>query len=297
MNRTMESMQSRETISRLKTIYVEGKLDYQIIDAILKNNMILNVNVVEINVEVDESNLPIEERNISKEKIVQLITKLNEDEYNQKYIGIIDLDMDFVNSCLHSIENLLYTDYSMIESYLLNSQLLTDFLNEYVSTESNICEEDLDIYINNMDEFSRYFLFQLNSIKRLSKEEIIAEKNKFIKFKELRLCHDFYIDKSTRKLNLDNILLGELKTNAEIQRASFSMFCTSLSLDAGEILKFVHGKYTLNYVLCNLKFTYFQKINKLGVDLIINILKDKFVLYNYYAQYPLFQSILQFAKT
>jgi len=297
MNRTIEAMESRESISLLKTIYVEGKLDYQVIDAILKNNIILNINVVQINEEIDESEMPIEERNISKEKIVQLITKLNEEEYNEKYIGIIDLDMDFVNNCLYSIENLLYTDYSMMESYLLNNELLTDFLNEYVTQETSISEEDLDYYINNMDEFSRYFLFQLNSIKLLNKEEIIEKKDQFIKFRELKICHNYYIDSSTRKFQLDNVLNKELKSYAEVQKNNFETFCTSLCIDSDKILKFVHGKYTLNYVVCNLKFTFDNYIKKLAIELIINILKDKFVVYSYYTRYPLFQSILQFART
>lgn len=288
MKRNEEAIISQTTITLKKTIFVEGKLDYKLFTDFLKSQSITGVRVIEISQFIDDSHLPIEERDIAKDKIKNLIIKCNEEgNLKNKYLGIIDLDYDYFQNRIQTINNLYYTDYHCIESYFLDVDLINVFLNE--NDLEDLTELDFSKWLDNTLMFSSYFYFQLLHLQTIHKDDHLS-------FSDLNICNSSFTDYKKKKILLTPILRAKTK-NYPRTVAPFITFIKTLDRTQYQDVKmlFLHGKHTLAFVIGVLKGV-FKNIKNITNEHIINALKDKFLLFKFYQKYKLFDTILIFSN-
>jgi len=286
MERKEEALITQSLLSSKKTIYVEGNLDLKTIRLLIERNQITNVKIVEINNEVDDSDKPINERKTAKEKLINLIEKANNEGVESQYIGIVDLDYDFFTNNKKEINNLYYTDFNSMESYLIDLQLINLLLSDYDIPELD--EERFNKWKANSLSFSFYFYFQITNINAIAKENTIN-------FKELRLCNSHFTDFKKEKINLRNII--EAKSDNSIKmRSDFYkwFFKQNRKVIYSNINLFLHGKYTLKYIICLLK-RIDKKIQNISEETIIYSLRDKLML-NKFNDHLLFREVLTFSR-
>lgn len=289
MKRNEEAIISQTTITLKKTIFVEGKLDYKLFTDFLKSQSITGVNVVEISQFIDDSHLPIEEREIAKDKVKNLIIKCNkEGNLKNKYLGIIDLDYDYFQNCVHAVDNLYYTDYHCVESYFLDINLINIFLNE--NELENLSELDFSKWLDNTLMFSSYFYFQLLNLQTINKDDHLS-------FSDLNISNHKFTDYKKKKILLTEILQAKTK-NYPITVAPFIAFIKTLDRTNYQDIKmlFLHGKHTLAFVIGILKEA-FKNLKNIRNEHIMNVLKDKFLLFKFYQKYKLFDIVLAFSNS
>lgn len=292
MSRTEEAMLSRQNMSTYKTLYVEGDLDLNLIDAYFKNNGINNVRIYRII--QDKDNIDQESFNrddsLGAKKLIQdLIKQSNCDETieKSKYLGIVDLDFDICFSTKEEIQNLIYTDNNSMESYLIDKELFK------VLSSENKCEKFEDFgnnfqnFVANICDLNKMFMFQLKYIEQLEENVIVFDEIKFgsgIIKEDNRIC--------------TNTIKKRCKNNkekwSELFDSKHSEFIEIENNYKSDILILLHGKYTLKYIISLFKkiLDIYKQVNE---DSIINMLKDKFVILRKFNNYPLFEKINNFA--
>ncbi len=291
MKRTEKALISVSSISMKKVIYVEGELDKKLLSDFLSNKKIV-AKIIDINDKVDDSNLPIEEREIAKGKVKTLIQEANENEYiEEKYLGIIDLDYDYFDNSSEIIPNLISTDYHCIESYFLDSDLINLFLLDYNCEKLDL--NDFQNWTSNALIYSCYFYFQLHAINILSIEE---RSGRLLDFGKVKLCNNAFLFPNSR-INLSNLLKIKLQYSTEMKEKFIDFFFQQNRVKIYQnIMKFLHGKHSLKYVICLLKRKYETKIKNISDATIISILKDKFIIHNKGDRFELFDFVYKFAK-
>jgi hypothetical protein len=281
MRRREEAHISQSSISRDKTIYVEGNLDVKIIRDFLEHSKITNVRVTEV------SNEEFEGPFGAKKKVIEIIKKANHESISSEYMGIVDLDYDYFTNSILNIPNLQYTDYNSIESYFLKLDLINKLLEDYniSPVESNKFEK----WVSNTLLMSSWFYFQTSHIDKLSNDEKIS----FIK---LRLDNNHFVD-----FKIDKIKLGEIvkhKTDClDKDKLKQKYFTFIKGLNRQNIYEnkplFLHGKHTFKFVVCLLHNKH-KKLKSLSYENLECILKDKFILF-FARTEVLFSKIINFA--
>lgn len=295
MNRRFEATLSRQNMSKKKTIYVEGDLDYSIIEILLQNNCIANVHIYKIIEDIETiefGNYSPDTQFGAKKLIVDFINNSNNDSTIQKgkYLGIVDLDYDLCFDDLIEIDNLIYTDKNSMESYLIDFSLFKGICLDYKIEEFTTFEENFNNYIENMKSFNIMFSVQLNHYEEfgenlISFDDIPLNCTPFIK-DDYSICSDSMLF----KCNGDKQKWNEVFNSRKEQYNTLYESCKE------NILNFLHGKHTLRYIIAIFKKS-FGNFKTVSDDMIINILKDKFILSLKTQDYPLFYKVLDFSKS
>ncbi|MCG3665172.1 DUF4435 domain-containing protein [Aliarcobacter butzleri] len=295
MKRTEEATLSRQNMSRYKTLYVEGDLDLYILEAFLKNNDIKDIRIYRISQDKEQidSEFQMNDSLGAKREIINLIKKSNEDSTidGNKYIGIVDLDFDYCLSNKENINNLIYTDRNSMESYLIDIDLFKVLSSEKKSGVFNDFETKFEDFIKNIYSFNKMFIFQLKYISELNDNVIVFDKIKFgsgIVKEDFTICTDTIIKKCKNSkeiwLDLYNSKLADLDI--------LEKTCKTDTIDK---LVFLHGKYTLKYIL-NVFKNILNIYNQVDELTLINMLKDKFIILRKFDNYRLFEEIKNFAS-
>jgi hypothetical protein len=281
MKRREEAHISQSSISRDKTIYVEGNLDVKIIRDFLEHSNVTNVRVTEVSNEEAEGTFG------AKKQVIEIIKKANDEKLTSEYMGVIDLDYDYFTDSILDIPNLQYTDYNSIESYFLNLDLINKLLedNNIAPVESSKFEK----WVSNSLLMSSWFYFQTSHIEQLSNDEKIS-------FKKLRLDNNHFVDFKIDKIKLGTIV--QHKTDClDKDKLKQRYFTFIKGLNRKIIYEntplFLHGKYTFKFVVCLLHNKH-KKLKSLSYENLECILKDKFILF-FARTEVLFSKIIQFA--
>ena len=276
MNRTNEATLSRQNMSNYKTLYVEGDLDLHILEAFLQNNDIKNVRIYRVIGDKDKINFEtfIPDQNLGAKKlIIELIKHSNEDSTitKNKYLGIVDLDFDFCLSQLEEIDNLIYTDKNSMESYLIDKELFKVLAKEDKCETFDKFENNFESFITNFKNFNNMFLMQIKYYEELGEN--------LISFDAIPLnCKPFI--KSDYSICTDSLML-KCNGDKEVWKSKYSDKIDELSSIyencSSDILMFLHGKYTLRYLIGLFKniLNIHKQVNE---DSIVNMLKDKFII-------------------
>lgn len=284
MNRTDEALLSRGNITISKTIYVEGKLDKQIISDFLKNNNIKGVSIVPIvdHLEMNELNhFELKEKKMIKQKLISFIKKSNDDiTLDKRFIGIIDLDYDTILGKV-SVDNLFYTDMNCIESYLIDKDIIADHL----ENNSTLNQDAVDIQklINKFSDLNLLFYFQIVHYETLKAERMIS-------FEELSMLNVPWVCKETFNIDINKII--DIKGSNKIKEL-FPTF-KSEQKDSLKGLENIHGKYLLSYIISFIKQNC-PNCRKISEDNIKYSIKDRFIINKKYTDYSLFEKIKAFA--
>ena len=142
--RSVEELITLYTLENdLLDIYVEGRLDYQIIKWFLEHEANHYVNVIEIsNIEINAHDLLVKNyEDNNRDRIIRLIELLNENECTNAFIGIIDKDVLPFTREIPNIKNLLLTDYSCMEMYLNNKKNLKKIISLAFKNDFEIFEK------------------------------------------------------------------------------------------------------------------------------------------------------------
>jgi hypothetical protein len=126
-----KSIESLITLYRLevdvKDLYVEGKSDKYFLEWHLKNMGVTQPDIYTI----EDIHIPSDDlskngyENNNRDRILLLVSCLNDNKCIGKYKGIIDRDiLSFINK-LPLAENILTTDYSCLEMYAYNDDVMT----------------------------------------------------------------------------------------------------------------------------------------------------------------------------
>lgn len=283
MQRSIDATLSRINISENKTIYVEGNLDQALIHDLLISIGINNVSVIQI-----KDNEAFDVTLGSKFGLIELVKKANADNtISNSYLGVVDKDYCPYMGTLLEIENLIYTDYNSMESYLADMDVLNRLLVDYSCEE--MTDECFSKYQKNFLYFSLLFFFQSIENEALSNDEKIC-------FKELNICNNRYLRQNNRTIKV-KCIINDKVINSRSTKSKFISFARNV--DTGQLFSnkkcFNHGKYLLNYIICNLKQKN-RSINYYTNEAIVNSLKDKFILLRKYQNYNLFNNILAFCQ-
>lgn len=295
MKRTEEATLSRQNMSRYKTLYVEGDLDLYILDAFLKNNDIKDIRIYRISQDKEQidSKFQMNSSLGAKKEIINIIKKSNEDSTidANKYIGIVDLDFDYCLSNKENVENLIYTDRNSMESYLIDIDLFRLLSNECKCEVFNNFETNFEDFIKNIYSFNKMFIFQLKYIEELNENVIAFDKIKFgsgIVKKDFTICTDTIIKKCNNNKDIWIDLYSSKLADLDILEKA----CKTDKIDK---LVFLHGKYTLKYVL-NIFKNILNIYNQVDELTLINMLKDKFIILRKFDHYILFKEVKNFAS-
>lgn len=295
MNRTEEAILSRQNMSSYKTIYVEGDLDLNMLEAFLQNNNIQNIRIYRIIADKDNINFETfihDETFGAKKLIIELIKHSNMDSTieENKYLGIVDLDFDLCLSQLEEIDNLIYTDRNSMESYLIDKELFRVLAKEDKCETFGKFENNFESFIANFKNFNNMFLMQMKYYEELGKN--------LISFDAIPLnCKPFI--KSDYSICTDSLML-KCNGDKEIWRSKYSDKIDELSSIyencSSNLLMFFHGKYTLRYLIGLFKniLNIYKQVNE---DSIVNMLKDKFIICRKFDNYNLFSNVKNFSET
>jgi len=293
MNRTEEAILSRQNMSSYKTIYVEGDLDSNILEAFLLNNCIKNVRIYRIMGDKDKIDFGtfVQDESLGAKKlIIELIKHSNDDSTiaQNKYLGIVDLDFDFYLSKLE-IDNLIYTDKNSMESYLIDKELFKVLANENKCEIFDKFENEFENFITNFKDFNNMFLMQIKYYEELGEN--------LISFDAIPLNGKPFI-KDNYTICTDSLML---KCNGD-KEAWISKYCDKkeelnsiYESCSSELLIALHGKYTLRYIIGLFK-SILNIYKKVDESSIVNMLKDKFIILRKFDNYNLFRTILSFSN-
>lgn len=280
MKRSTDASLSRINISSKKTVYVEGNLDEKIIIGILQNHNISNLSIVRITtVEETDDSLG------AKDAIIDLIEKANSDDtVLKKYLGIIDQDYSYFANKIVTIDNLLYTDFNSMESYLIDIHLMNCFLSDH--SENTLPNDYLDKKCIKFIYFSLFFYFQQNFPITI---------NERLCFKKTKIDNPYFMFQKSRNIKVKKIITKRI-SHHETCRIKFIFFLKKMNLSdlKSNHRKFNHGKYCLSYLIGSIKKLE-RPISKYKEESIINILKDKLIISKKYLEYKLFIEIIKFS--
>ncbi len=298
MERTFEATLSRQNMSTYKTLYVEGDIDKQIIEDFLENKQIRNIRIYRIQADSEEicyGSYCRDEQLGAKQQIINFIIHSNDDKTieKNKYLGIVDADLDHCFQETQNIDNLIYTDMNSMESYLIDINIFEKICPMYKieNSEFEQFKNNFEQYINNFIEFNICFITQVRNITYFQENTL--------SFDNIPYCEPF-IDKN------NNFMFNIESFKNKVQQDKERWYTSYITLkenfekiknncsENNELLKFLHGKYLLKYILFILK-TIFCKLKDLSEDTIINHLKDKFIIYGKCNNFNMFQQIEQFA--
>ena len=180
-----------------------------------------------------------------------------------------------------------------MESYLIDINIFEKICSMYKIKDSEFeqFKSSFNQYINNFMDFNICFITQVRNItyfqtNTLSFDDIpycepfIDKDNSFI----------FNIDSFKNKVQQDK---EQWYNNYITLKENFEEIKNSCS-ESNEILKFLHGKYLLKYIIFILK-TIYNKLKTLNEDTIINHFKDNFIISCKYNNFDMFQKIEYFA--
>jgi len=299
MKRTLEATLSRQNMSTYKTLYVEGDIDKQIIEDFLENKQIKNIRVYRIEADSREicyGSYCRDEQLGAKSQIINFIRHSNNDSTidKNKYLGIIDADLDYCFNEIKTIENLLYTDMNSMESYFIDIEIFEKVCAIY-KIENETFEQfkiNFDEYINNFIDFNICFITQVKSLQYFQGNTLSFDTIPYCEpFIDINNNFIFNIKSFKNKVQEDKqqwyLVYNNLKKNFE----EIKNRCSQNS----KILKFLHGKYLLKYIISIIKIT-FNKLKSLNDNTIICHLKDKFIISCKYKNFNMFQEIEKFAN-
>jgi hypothetical protein len=295
MGRTREASLSRQNMSDYKTLYVEGDLDFKLIDCFLSNKSISNVRIFRIEADKDSINYCGYCRDSTfgaKKQIIEFIRHSNSDDTvdRGKYLGIVDTDLDYCFSEKVSLENLLYTDYNSMESYLIDIELFNDIAIDNNIEDFESFENSFEVLKNNFIDFNICFITQVREISNFN--------NNTISFDSIPLsCEPFICLNDNYRINVESF-------KHKVENDSNNWYTTYNRLKSNynglidrcesELLHFLHGKYLLNYLISIFKHIC-SGVSSISESAIVNTLKDKFIIKIKYLEYSLFQDIESFA--
>ncbi len=200
-----------------KTIYVEGLTDKSLIKWFLKKSEIKDIIVLEI-----------QTVNIEKEKILEL--NLNLDENNRSrvitlsffikkgIIGVIDSDFDFLEKPNYEKPlHLLSTDYSAMENYCFNEEILEKILIGYPTKQPINYQIFLDMIGNILVELFLIRFTKENKDKERSYTDF--NKNLSLNSQEIKFDRDKYL---VKYLNNQTKLIQEFKAFIQEQKNNLS---------------------------------------------------------------------------
>ncbi|MBD2694962.1 DUF4435 domain-containing protein [Anabaena catenula] len=132
IRRTLDELVMRyELEPELRDIYVEGKTDKLFLEWFLNNRGIKNVSVYEIDtVDISAERLfKIELKDNNRSRVIALALFLDQfSETTPHIICIADKDFDWLFEIHYQCRLLFFTDYSCLEMYLFNEQVLNKLL-------------------------------------------------------------------------------------------------------------------------------------------------------------------------
>lgn len=295
MVRKNDAILSRQNMSKFKTLYVEGNLDNKIISNFLKIKDIDNIRIYKIMAdkeEIEKIGYSYIEGLAAKKQIIELINKSNIDNTIQKnkYLGIVDLDYDLCFSSIENISNLIYTDLNSMESYLIDIDLFKEFANEMEVDNITSFEENINNYYEEFRHFNLMFAVQLKYFSEFSVN--------LIPFDDVPLNDTPFIDKSNNyKISVDNIIEFKCRGCKNTWKSVFDDKKDDVLslLNSNNFLIYNHGKHLLRYIIGIYK-NLSKKINNLSDDLIINSLKDKFIILSKFNNIRMFEKIRIFSE-
>ena len=293
MNRTDEATLSRQNMSSYKTLYVEGDLDLNILEAFLNNNDIKNIRIYRIIGDKDKITFGtfIQDETLGAKKlIIELIKHSNEDSTieENKYLGIVDLDFDFCLSQLEEVDNLIYTDKNSMESYLIDKELFKVLASEKKCETFDEFENKFERFITNFKDFNNMFLMQIKYYEELGEnlisfDAIPLNGKPFIK-DDYSICTDSLM----LKCNGDKEVWKNKYCDKTDELNSIYENCNS------ELLIFLHEKHTLRYII-----GLFKNILNIYIQVdessVVNMLKDKFIILRKFDNYYLFGRVKEFS--
>jgi hypothetical protein len=297
MQRTTEATLSRQNMSTFKTLYVEGDIDKQIIEDFLLNKTINNIRIYRI--EADKDNICYgsycRDNSLgAKKQIIEFIRHSNNDDTldKGKYLGIIDTDLDYCFNTKENIENLIYTDYNSMESYLIDLELLKKIFIDNNINNYEIFENNFSVYLNNFIDFNICFITQVMHTEEFSEDTLSFDEIPLHSIPFVDKKNDYKINIESFKYkvtnNSENWYQHYLRRYVEYQEVQEN--CTQ------RLLEFLHGKYLLKYLIGIIK-DMFTKLNGTAENQIINSLRDKFIISCKYTQYSLFNHINNFSRS
>jgi hypothetical protein len=281
-------------MSSYKTLYVEGDLDFNILEAFLINNNINNVRIYRIMGDKHKINFGTfiqDEMLGAKKLIIELIKHSNNDNTieQNKYLGIVDLDFDFCLSQVEEVGNLIYTDKNSMESYLIDKELFRVLADENKCETFDEFEIKFESFITNFKEFNNMFLMQIKYYKELGENLISFDAiplncEPFIK-NDYSICTDSLM----LKCNGDKEIWKNIYGNKVDELNSIYEACSS------ELLIFLHGKHTLRYIIGLFKriVNIYKQIDDASI---VNMLKDKFIILRKFENYTLFDRIKKMSE-
>jgi len=296
MERTLEAILSRQNMSTYKTVYVEGDIDKQIIEDFLENKQIQNIRIYRIeadNEQICYGSYCRDNKLGAKQQIISFITHSNNDNTidRNKYLGIVDADLDYCFNEIQNIDSLVYTDMNSMESYFIDIDIFKKICDMYKieDTKFEYFKNHFNQYTNNFIEFNICFITQVKCLNNFQENTI--------SFDDIPYGQQF-IDNSFQ-FNIENFKYKAKQDKEEWYstylslKANFEDLKISCS-DNIQILKFLHGKYFLKYLIYILK-TIFNKLKRLSEDTIINHFRDKFIISGKFNNFNMFQQIERFA--
>jgi len=206
-------------------------------------------------------------------------------------VPIVDTDLDYCFNEIVCIDNLLYTNYNSMESYLIDIELFSSIASDYSIENFENFENNFERLINNFIDFNICFITQVKEIDNFN--------NDTISFDSIPLnCEPFISPSNNYKINIESFKY-KVKNNSENWYLTYNRLKTNYNQLAEEchshLLHFLHGKYLLNYLIAIFK-NICSRISGLSENSILNMLKDKFIINVKYNQHSLFQSIESFAE-
>jgi hypothetical protein len=283
-------------MSAYKTLYVEGDIDKQIIDDFLENKKICNIRVYRIeadNEQICYGSYCRDEQLGAKQQIIQFIEHSNRDDTidKNKYMGIVDADLDYCFEEIYEIDNLVYTDMNSMESYLININIFKKMCELYKieNSEFELFNNNFGNYINNFIDFNICFVTQVRNLTDFQ-ENTLA-------FDDIPYCKPFIEQDNNFKFNIE-AFKHKVKQNKEQWYLTYGALKNNFeelkNTCIDDIFKFLHGKYLLKYMISILK-NLFSKVRTLSEVTIIGHLKDRFIILSEYERFNMFQKIEQFA--
>jgi len=201
LQRTIEEIEALYQLeNNIKDLYVEGESDKYFLEWQLKQMGVtnLNINMISSIFIPSEYLLKKNYENNNRDRILFLIDRLNGNKNIAKYKGIIDKDILSYTRGLPNIDNILTTDYSCVEMYAYNDDVITK-IND--TGFSHKIKNNLFLLINEILKYSssvRILEKRTNIlINKLSFDRYIECENKFLEFKKQKYLKAIHNSNST----------------------------------------------------------------------------------------------------
>lgn len=231
----------------IRDIFVEGDSDACFINTFLNEIGIRDAKVYCIEfIDIPEEYLIENETNNNRGRVIALSRILGQEEYiEDNAICVIDRDFDKIRNINVESNILIYTDYSSIEMYTFNANVLDKFI---VANFSKLSNKSSDILDNLCDVLQELFLIRLAN----EELELCMESLDFLKFCKIKENYTIDFDK-------DEYMKRYLLKNSELSRKDD--FIESIETNRSKLdedVRFqIHG-----HDFIKLLFWYFEKIKR-----------------------------------